>query len=132
MSPRKKQPLWQEFLVDDLVATGLPLCHRPGAIRGQDRGGGEAERRPQHRGHFHQSGRTRTLDGEDRPGIQDLPRPEFLSATASARAGSSTTRPSRAGILTIDAAVLVLLTATAGTGIIATDFSPTRGIQWVP
>ena len=25
------------------VATGLPLRHRPGAIRGQDRGGGEAE-----------------------------------------------------------------------------------------
>ena len=35
-SPRVPGPLGD-------VATGLPLRHRPGAIRGQDRGGGEAE-----------------------------------------------------------------------------------------
>ena len=54
-----KEPFWQQAYTNLVrwdhrassrlpaamgdVATGLPLCHRPGAIRGQDRGGGEAE-----------------------------------------------------------------------------------------
>ena len=72
-----KEPFWQQAYTNLVrwiielhrvfpgalgdVATGLPLCHRPGAFRGQDRGSREAERRPEHRDGF------RTKEGTPSP-----------------------------------------------------------------
>ena len=63
-----KEPFWQQAYTNLVrwiielhrvfperwvnVAAGLPLCHRPGAFRGQDRGSREVERRPKHRDRF--------------------------------------------------------------------------------